>query len=287
MCSDCPKLHHNFIRILETQGFKFSLTVDGKVRYQCFGKQVLKMTTNERVMDMKRKALGFSAMEMVVTASIVMVAAATGAPSLIKANRAYQLNSAAQQVTQALQTAKFDAIRNNTSQMVIFDTANNTMTVNGRLVTLPRGVTFASLSSETTAPNSVAKGAENKESIGADQCGNKRLAISFPTPSGYVSTLKVATFNSKGLPNVQPGTINWVYLKNVDGEQMAITLTSAGSTRTLQKKESQWVSKSDSGTSSDDDYRSTEDSSNSGSNSGSSSNSGSGSTSGSTSGSSN
>ncbi|MFN7931148.1 MAG: hypothetical protein U0Y68_25115 [Blastocatellia bacterium] len=210
-----------------------------------------------------RKEKGFTAIEMVTMVGIVGITAAIAAPSIIKSNRSYKLNTAAQDVAQAFQSARFEAIRNNNSQNVYIDKTNNTITINGRTITLPNGITFQTQTSSSDLPAEIKSAASNGSSgTVSGQQSNEKTAVSFPYDS---STSKyVATFNSRGLPNVQPGAVNWLYLVNADGEKVAITLTSAGSTNTWRKKSSGDSWKDSTGKNGD----SGESGSNSGSNSG-------------------
>jgi prepilin-type N-terminal cleavage/methylation domain-containing protein len=178
---------------------------------------------------------GFSALEMVAVAGIIGVAAAIAAPSVIKSNRSYKLEAAAQQVAQAFQSAKYEAIRNNASQTVLIDQANNTITINGNTIQLPAGVTFQTQQSSTDVPTEIRAAALNGETgTIAGQTSNEKVAVSFPMRTS--DNKYVATFNSRGMPNVTPGAVNWIYLVNPDGEKVAITLSSAGSTNTWRKK---------------------------------------------------
>ena len=180
---------------------------------------------------------GFTAIEMVTMVGIIGVAAAVTAPSMIKSNRSYRLNTAAQQVAQAFQSARFEAIRNNSSQTVLIDKTNSTITINGQTITLPNGVTFQTQTSSSDVPSEIKTAAANgTNGTVSGQETNEKTAVSFPYNS--TSSKYVATFNSRGLPNVQPGVLNWLYLVNTNGEKIAITLTSAGSTNTWRKNSS-------------------------------------------------
>ena len=181
---------------------------------------------------------GFSALEMIAVAGIVGVAAAVATPSIIKTNRSYKLNEAAQQVAQAFQSAKYEAIRNNASQTVLIDQANSTITINGYTIKLPTGVTFQTQQSSTDVPEVIKTAAQNGEAGTVQgQTTNVKVAVSFPLRTS--DNKYVATFNSRGMPNVNPGTLNWVYLVNSEGERAAITVSSAGSTNTWRKKGSE------------------------------------------------
>ncbi len=184
-----------------------------------------------------KKERGFTAFEMVTVTAIIGVAVAAASPSIIKSNRSYKLNAAAQQVAQSFQSARFEAIRNNSSQTVLIDKTNSTITINGRTIKLPEGVTFQTQTSSTDVPAEILSAAANGgNGTVVGQESNEKTAVSFPYNS---STSKyVATFNSRGMPTVQPGALNWLYLVNTDGEKIAITLSSAGSTNTWRKNTS-------------------------------------------------
>jgi Tfp pilus assembly protein FimT len=193
------------------------------------------MKTIERQHRMRNER-GFTAFEMLTVTGIVAVSAGLAAPSVIQANRSYQLNAAAQQVSQVFQAAKFEALRNNSSQTVLIDPVANTVTINGRTINLPAGVTFQTQQSSTEIPDIIKNAAANGSTIVGQQSNDKAM-VSFPK---RVSDNKYeAIFNSRGMPNVQPGAVNWLYLVNTNGEKVAITLSSAGSTNTWRKKGSE------------------------------------------------
>ena len=123
---------------------------------------------------------GFTAFEMVTVVGMVAVSAAMAAPSVIRANRSYQLNAAAQQVSQAFQSAKFEALRNNSSQTVLIDPVASTVTINGQTINLPAGVTFQTQQSSTEIPNVIRTAAANGVTIPGQQ-SNGKMMISFPT----------------------------------------------------------------------------------------------------------
>ena len=177
-----------------------------------------------------KKERGFSAFEMVTVTGIVAISLAAAAPSVIKANRSYQLNAAAQSVSQAFQSAKYEALRNNSTQTVLIDPVANTVTINGRTINLPAGVTFQTQQSSSEIPNVIRTAATNAIT---GQQSNDKMMVSFPLRTS--DNKYEATFNSRGMPNVQPGTVNWIYMVNPNGEKVAITLTSAGSANTWRK----------------------------------------------------
>jgi Tfp pilus assembly protein FimT len=180
------------------------------------------------------KERGYSAFEMITVTAMVGVAVAAAAPSIVKSNRSYKLNAAAQQVAQAFESARFEALRNNSTQTVLLDRVNNTITINGRTIGLPEGVTFQTQTSSNEVPDTIKTAATNGGNGTIEgQESNEKLAISFPYRTSDAKY--VATFNSRGLPSVQPGVLNWIYLSNPDGEKVAITLSSAGSANTWRK----------------------------------------------------
>lgn len=184
-----------------------------------------------------KKERGFTAFEMVTVTAIIGVAVAAASPSIIKSNRSYKLNTAAQQVAQAFQSARFEAIRNNSSQTVLIDKTNSTITITGRTIKLPDGVTFQTQVSSSDVPTEIKNAAINGgNGTVVGQESNEKTAVSFPYNS--TNSKYVATFNSRGMPNVQPGAVNWLYLVNADSEKVAITLSSAGSTNTWRKNTS-------------------------------------------------
>lgn len=194
-----------------------------------------------------KKEKGFTAIEMVTMLGIIGVTAAMAAPSIIKSNRSYKLNTAAQDVAQAFQAARFEAIRNNSSQTVLIDKANSTITINGRAIKLPDGITFQTQTSSSDVPNEIKTAATNgSNGTVSGQETNEKTAVSFPYDSS--ASKYVATFTSHGLPSVQPGVVNWLYLVNSNGEKVAITLTSAGSTNTWRKNASTGSWKDSAGT---------------------------------------
>lgn len=176
---------------------------------------------------------GFTLLELGIVTAIIGVASAILAPNMLKAMRTYRLNAAAQQVADAVQTAKFTAVRANTTQSAFFNTTTNAVAVGqttaATATVLPAGVTFVTTASAVTAPSIAATAITNAGSITGQQT-NAHISVSFPTVTGQTNFCQ-ASFTSRGLPNVTAGAVNWVYLTNTQGEIMAVTITSAGSTR--------------------------------------------------------
>ncbi len=204
-----------------------------------------------------RKEKGFSMLETIVVSGVVLVAGAAAIPSVVSTSKQYQLKSVSQQVNQTLQTAKYDAIRDNAENSVYVDLANNRITTKtGKvLVQLPAGITFQG-PDNSSAPTLIANGAAAGATAQlASQESNSKSACSFPvnraTPAN--TNLREIIFTSRGVPKVDPGTFNWVYLRNSSGEMAAITLSSAGSTASFSKmSNSGWKGSSSTGRAYDD-----------------------------------
>ncbi len=229
---------------------------------------------------MKRKSLGFNSMEMVAVAGVMGVAMAVATPSLVKTNQSYKLSSAASQLSQSLQNTRFEAIRRNTTNTIAIDKKNNTIMmlsttknssgqnqVKTSVIPLPSGVVIASLPSTISAPSIVQSAYSNKDTFSDSDYKNlssNKAATSFTKESSSGSNsgsgssgsgrnddddsqIYQATFTSKGLPATKsgsmadPGIVHWVYMKNVNDDYMAITITSAGSTQVWRYKNNSWI----------------------------------------------
>lgn len=202
---------------------------------------------------MRRKEKGFSMLETLVVSGVVLVASAATVPSIVMTSKQYKLKAAAQTIDQALQAAKYDAIRQNLSRTVVFDLANNSVIMsNGTEIKLPAGITFTG-PENTSAPSMIVSGAAAATAANlAAQEDDSKEACSFPVDTTN-SNKRRATFTSRGVPDVTPGAFNWVYLKNGNSERAAVVLSSAGSTARFTKMEhSGWKGSSSTGSSSDD-----------------------------------
>lgn len=184
------------------------------------------------------KESGFTLAEIAMVVSLVLIISAIAVPNLLKANRAYRLRSAATQIAQVFQAAKVQAIRINQKYVVTFDPTTNSIIHNSQMLVLPNGVQFETLPSEVSAPQEIQTATKSLLSLPGQQT-NPKTAISFPANS--LPNQLIVTFNARGLPNVEPGVLNWVYLKNSDGERIAVLLTSAGGTTVLHYKKGSWA----------------------------------------------
>lgn len=185
-----------------------------------------------------KKESGYTMLEITVTVILILLLLSVAVPNVISAVRSYRLRSAARDVAQILQDAKQEAIRLNHNYTITFDPTNNTVTSEGKEIIFPKGVQFDPLPNNIQAPTDVKNATKKNKSLTGQQT-NAKIAISFP--NGTSAQEKIASFNSKGLPDVEPGVLNWVYLKNTDGERVIIMLTSAGSTTILKYKKGGWV----------------------------------------------
>lgn len=200
-----------------------------------------------------KKERGFSMMEVMTVCAIIGVMTTMAVPSVMRSIRSQRLMSGAQQVAQALQSAKFEAIRTNNRAQIQLNTTSNTLqlvtwsgstSTAAAAVALPPEVQLSDLPSTMTAPSVITSAASNAGTI-TGQESNSRRAVSFPLSS----SVRVATFTTRGLPgntdgtNVYPGLVNWVHLTNSLGERMVVTITSAGSVQTWRwnASSSQWV----------------------------------------------
>jgi Tfp pilus assembly protein FimT len=185
-----------------------------------------------------RNAKGFSLLELVVVLGIVMTICAVSVPSLIKANRGYQLQSSARGIAQAFQAAKFKAIGTNSSKTVSINTATNSfVSSTGTTTALPANVKFEALPNSMTSPAIIQTACGNTL---ADQKTDAKLATSMEV--GATPDQFEVSFSSKGIPEVEPGVVNWLYLSNQDGERVAVILTSAGGVEVKQLRNGVWES---------------------------------------------
>lgn len=182
-----------------------------------------------------RTETGFSILELLGVVMTFGVLAAICAPSITRANRTYRLQSAGRQIVQEVQRAKINAVGRNTAQTLAFNTTNRTLTVSGTTLTLPDGIAFAALPSNIAAPPLVQQATQNAAALPSQQ-SDAHAALSL---SATANTYTLA-INAKGLPAVEPGEVNWLYLTNADGQRVAITITSAGSVALLTLGENGW-----------------------------------------------
>lgn len=191
-----------------------------------------------------RKESGFSLLELISVVSIVTVASAVMMPSVLKAIQSYRLRTAAQQIDDALHSAKFAAIQSNSTRKAYINTSTKAVSyganTSGTQNPLPNGISFTTIS--VTPPSIVSSAVANAASIGGQQGTSATVATSFPATSGATNFYEVS-FNSRGLPGpgINAGTVHWVYLTNSNGELMAVTITSAGSSQVWRWTGSTWT----------------------------------------------
>lgn len=191
-----------------------------------------------------RKESGFSLLELMSVVTIVAVVSAVSTPSILRAIQSYRLKVAAQQIDDAFHSAKFAAMQANATRKVYINTSTTSVGVgastSATTVALPAGISFTNIS--VTPPSIVSSAVANAAAIGGQQASNASASISFAQTSGTTNFYEVP-FNSRGLPGpgINPGTVHWVYLTNTNGELMAITLTSAGSSQMWRWTGSAWA----------------------------------------------
>lgn len=212
---------------------------------------------------MRRNTWGYTAVEMVTVAAMIGVAMAMSAPSLIKANQNYKVNAAAQEITQGLQSTRFEAIRRNAVNTVVFDRSTSTITlysttvnpssgattVRTTQVPLGAGVVIEDLPNGMTAPSIVTSAFNNKSTFSdTDYKGLTSTLVCTSFPLDNTSTTQYrATFTSRGLPAAKsgavedPGIVHWFYIRNATYDRRAITITSTGSTQVWKWSGGTWV----------------------------------------------
>jgi type II secretory pathway pseudopilin PulG len=185
-----------------------------------------------------RKETGYSLFELLSVIAVLTVVVAIAVPNLTRAQRHYQLQSAAQQIAQVFQAAKLDAVGKSTGRKIVFNLTANTITASdGTVIVLPAGIHFAALPSSIAAPNTIQTASANSSAL-PQQPSDAKCAVSFP--AGSSTELREINFTGRGLPEVEPGVLHWVYLVNQDEQRMAVTLTSVGGAAILKYKENTW-----------------------------------------------
>lgn len=185
-----------------------------------------------------RKNEGYSLLELLGVIAILGIVVALAVPNLSRANRHYQLQAAAQQIAQVFEAAKVDAIRNAAQHKITFNLSSNTISSsNGTVIQLPSGIQFESLPGGIGAPTVVHAASLNSGSLPQQQ-RDDQIAISFPV--GSAANLREVTFSGRGLPEVEPGVVHWMYLVNEDGKRKAVILSSVGSVALMEWNGNQW-----------------------------------------------
>lgn len=175
---------------------------------------------------------GYSVVELVLVVAVLGVVFAIAVPNLMRANRNKKLIETGREIVHLLQEAKFKAVADNSSKKVIINTNNNTIQAStGMLLTLPSDVHFTTLPGNIEAPQQV-KTAVDQAAALATQKDDAKISASFA--DGTATGIFQAEFDAKGLPNVEPGVVNWVYLENGEGLKLAVIMTSAGACEVLQ-----------------------------------------------------
>jgi hypothetical protein len=158
-----------------------------------------------------------------VVALVVVVLAAVLIPAIGTWLEHYRLGIAGQQVADALQAAKLQAVSKTRRVELLFDVNGNRLGQEGAtLVDLPPGVRFA-------VPET---------SVAPDVGVAMTEPVTFPALS-ETGGLKAAAFTGRGLPDVDPGDVYAVYLANSAGST-AVLMTSAGNVRVMTWDGERW-----------------------------------------------
>jgi type II secretory pathway pseudopilin PulG len=161
--------------------------------------------------------------EVAVVVLVIGILAAVAIPSINHWIKLYRLGIAAQQISDALQATKMQAVAKTRRRELLFDVAGNRVgPEGGTLVPLPPGVTFST--GEAYLPP--------EEDISVEE------PVTFPA-AGSDDNLRAAAFTGKGLPDADPGEVFAVYLSNDAGTRV-VTMTSAGNLRTREWTGGRW-----------------------------------------------
>jgi prepilin-type N-terminal cleavage/methylation domain-containing protein len=171
----------------------------------------------------RRGRAGFSLLEVMIVVLVIGVAAAISIPAVNQWLKTYRLGMAAQQVADALQATKMQAVAKTRKRELLFDVETNRLGLEGTtLGDLPSGVSFGT--GRATEP--------------PDEGASTDAPVTFPPVEGD-PTLRAATFTGKGIPDADPGEVFAVYLTN-DAGTRAVTMTSAGNVRVHEWTGTSW-----------------------------------------------
>lgn len=154
---------------------------------------------------------------------VVLILAAILVPAVGRWLEQYRLGIAGQQVADALQATKMQAVAKTRRMELLFDVDGNRLGREGStLVDLPPGVRF-SVPDHAVAPEA-----------GVDMT----TPVTFPAFSGGGS-MKSAAFTGRGVPDADPGETYAVFLSNSTGAS-AVLMTSAGNVRIMNWDGERW-----------------------------------------------
>lgn len=175
---------------------------------------------------------GYSVVELMMVMVVLGIVFAIAVPSLISANRNKRLMESGREIVQVMHEARFKAIAENSSKKIQINTSNNTIqTSKGEVIALPKGIRFKALDHGIEPPAQI-KDAVSKCGSLKTQEDDPETITSFEKSSG--NGIYKAEFDAKGLPKVEPGVVNWVYLVNDEAQPIAVLMTSAGACEVMQ-----------------------------------------------------
>lgn len=161
--------------------------------------------------------------ELGIVLLVVAILAAIAIPAVGVWLEEYRLETAAQQVADQLQLTKMTAVSKTRRTELLFDVPGNRLGREGLpLGNLPPGVSYGA-GSISTPPDAGLAAVE---------------PVTFPPLEGNAS-LRAAAFTGRGLPDVDPGKSNAVFLSNTRGTR-AVVMTSAGNVRVLEWDGGAW-----------------------------------------------
>ena len=158
-----------------------------------------------------------------IVIAVVAILSAIAIPLINSWLQQYRLDIAAQQIADGLQTAKMQAVAKTRRRELLFDVPGNRAGLDGaELINLPSGVRF----------DTGGVSASPEPGVGTSE------PVTFPATEGNAS-LRAAGFTGRGLPDIDPGTTNAVYLTNTSGTRVVL-MTSAGNIKTREWTGEAW-----------------------------------------------
>jgi prepilin-type N-terminal cleavage/methylation domain-containing protein len=175
-------------------------------------------------MNMKKKAAGFSLLELMIVCVILVIVSAIAVPNIMQANANYKLDAAGHSVASLLQQARMQAVKTNQPQYVQYDATGTLAFVNdGSTTTYATGNPDVGLAGALSIP---AAAPASSLHVQLDTYIGGAIA---PQVGGIIA------FNARGLPCTAAGNtcpsatsgFEW-FIQNGNGSWEAVTVTPAG-----------------------------------------------------------